>query len=115
MRDGEIYVMVESDDSDDEDDTVTPNVYAGLTWNPGREGKRISDSKWEQRVRAASLSLDWDKNIASVTATRPLREIVEAGSTIAQQAKVLPTWAHESIRTALELPGPPDVDHEETD
>ena len=66
MRDGEIYVMVESDDSDDEDDAVTPNVYAGLTWNPGHEGKkRISDSKWEQRVPAAPLSLDWDKHSLS--------------------------------------------------
>ena len=102
-----------------------PPLSLLFTWErremPGREGKqRIAKSNWEDRVRDsltrdASADIEWDKNTISVALTRPLREIADAGNTIAQQAKVLAEWAQRSLLAVLKLPAPPNADEETTD
>ena len=92
LREAEVYVMEASDESDEDDATTTPTVWAGVTWYTGLEGKRrIAGSKWEARVHEASFEVDWDKYTVSVSASRPLSEIADAGGTIAQQAKRWPS------------------------
>ena len=114
LREAELYVMVFNDDPEEREAVVEPLVYVGVTWNAGREGKqRISGSKWESRARDASMDIDWEKNFISVAMSRPLREIADGGSTIAQQANVLIEWAHRSLLTVLKLPPPPNADEEE--
>lgn len=120
LREAELFVMVATD-ADDDDATAEPLVYVGAWWNAGREGKqRIAKSNWEDRVRDsltrdASADIEWDKNTISVALTRPLREIADAGNTIAQQAKVLAEWAQRSLLAVLKLPAPPNADEETTD
>lgn len=115
LRDAEIYVMEASDESEEAGDAVsTPMVWAGVTWYTGFEGKkRIVGSKWAASVHEASLELDWDKHTVSIAAMRPLREIADAGGTIAQQSKTLADWAHSAVRSVLELPPPPDPDSQD--
>ena len=111
LREAEIYVMEASDESDEDDATTTPTVWAGVTWYTGLEGKsRIAGSKWEARVHEASFEVDWDKYTVSVSALRPLSEIADAGGTIAQQAKTLADWANSTVRAILNLPPPPHAD-----
>jgi hypothetical protein len=61
-------------------------------------------SRWEPKRTTPPLDIHWDNCNAAIAAVRPLREIVEDGSTISQQAELLADWAYQSIQAALRLP-----------
>lgn len=114
LRDGGLFIMIAGAEYDDEEEVGTPTLYAGVGWDAGRAGKkRTSGSNWEKGANEAGLAVHWEGNDCSLVAARPLQEIADAGNTIARQADILATWAHQSITIALGLPAPPDATQDE--
>jgi hypothetical protein len=115
LREGNLYIMVTGAEYDDEEEVGTATVYAGLGWNAGRAGRKLTaGSKWEKAANDAGLGLYWEGNVCNLLAARPLQEIVSAGNTITRQGDVLAAWAHQSIAAAMGLPAPPDANQDET-
>lgn len=111
LRHGSLTLLISGAPYDDDHSVAEPQVYAGATWNAGKDGRElIRDSAWEAAVDSANLGPVWDSDYCNVFAAMPLLRISAAGDALTDQAKFLADWAETSMRAALALPAPPNPD-----
>jgi hypothetical protein len=83
-------------------------VYAGVSWNAGREGKEtIKRSDWISQARTNGYEVYWEGPLCRVYQRVRLAELAEGGGTADAQARAFADWATPVLRRALALKAPP--------